>query len=246
MVKNAEDVKDLTKVSFSFIPSLRCNNRCSFCMYNASPDNKMVLDYDMTAVWMKGVDWSKVLGWGLYGGEPSIETDLYQRFYELLPEDLPKFVITNGTWSVDDKLTKDFLGWCAGKFHIIISGTLEHQRHQDVNFLAALAKEFDGAITLKDEDEEMHPMGRLARGDWGCTERCIWHEQPIRLGIFTTGHIILQNCDGVYPVVGHIENTSFMEAFEAGVKIRTLGCEKAKTRNVNDIFTFLETVANFR
>ena len=96
MVKNAGDLKDLTKVSFSFIPSLRCNNQCSFCMYGASPDNYTTLDYIQVKEWMKSFEWDSVIGWGFYGGEPSIETDLYQKFHELLPPDLPKFVITNG------------------------------------------------------------------------------------------------------------------------------------------------------
>ncbi|KKN37004.1 hypothetical protein LCGC14_0767640 [marine sediment metagenome] len=123
MVRNSDDIKDLTKASFSFIPSLRCNLECPFCMYAGSPDNNLTLDYDKTAKFIKTVDWEKVVGWGLYGGEPSIDTDLYQRFFELIPEKMSKFVITNGAWSTDIQKHVDFLQWCGGKFHVIISGT---------------------------------------------------------------------------------------------------------------------------
>lgn len=239
MVRNAEDVRDLTKVSFSFIPSLKCNNRCSFCMYGASPENNLTLDYTNVVRWMASVEWGKVIGWGLYGGEPSIDMELYQKYYELLPRGLPKFVITNGTWSKDADSATKFLRWCAGKFHIIVSGTPEHRENQNVVFIQELAKSFDGAITYKDEHEEMHPMGRLAREGWACSRKCVWHEQVMRLGIFPTGHIILQNCDGVYPVVGHIEKTPFNEAFEEGVSIRTIGCGMKRT-NINDLLSLVE------
>ena len=238
MVKNADDIKDLTKVSFSFIPSLRCNNRCSFCMYRASPGSTITLDYKATAEWMKTVEWDKVVGWGLYGGEPFIDMELYQKFYELLPKGTHCFVITNGTWSRTDEDTKTFLKWCANKFHIIVSGTQEHQRHQSVNFIRALAKEYNEALTYKEGEEEMHPMGRLAKPDWTCTKRCIWHEQPIRLGIFPTGDIILQNCDGVYPVFGTIYRHNFNEAFAWGQHIRTYGCNKGD-ENINDLLSQL-------
>lgn len=234
MVRNANDVKDIEHVSFSFLPSLRCNNSCSFCMYGSSPSNNTTLDFQKVSNWMKTVEWDKVIGWGLYGGEPFVDLPLYQRFYELLPNGLPKFVITNGTWSLSDNDTKEFLGWCAGKFHVIISGTREHRQHQAVDFIKALVKEFDGAITYKEEDEEMHPMGRLARPDWKCSTKCIWHEQVTRLGLFPPGYIILQNCDGVYPVIGHIDDMDFTEAFERGRDARITGCNK-KCMNINDL-----------
>ena len=234
MVRNAKDVKDLEHVSFSFIPSLKCNNQCSFCMYGASPDNKQTLSYDTTAKWMKSVVWDRVIGWGLYGGEPFIEMQLYERFYQLLPEELPKFVITNGTWSKSDTDAKNFLQWSVGKFHIVVSGTTEHRRHQSVNFIKKLARQFDGAITYKDEYEEMHPMGRLSKPDWNCLKKCLWHETVTRLAIFVTGHIILQNCDGVYPVIGHIEQMGFAEAFEKGRELRTIGCDRT-CMNINDL-----------
>ena len=35
-------------VDLSFVPSLRCDLRCSFCMYDAGPDNDAVLDLEAT------------------------------------------------------------------------------------------------------------------------------------------------------------------------------------------------------
>lgn len=236
MVRNAGDVRDLTKVSFSFIPSLKCNSRCSFCMYDASPENNLSLDFVATAEWMQSVDWDKVIGWGLYGGEPFVDMPLYQKFFELLPAGLPVFVITNGTWSRNAEDTQKFLAWCAHKFYIIVSGTPEHREYQSIAVIEALVKAYAGGITYKVEDEEMHPMGRLAREGWACTRKCIWHEQPIRLGVFPTGDIILQNCDGVYPVVGTIYQNTFSDVFKKGVQVRECGCSAVDV-DLNDILT---------
>jgi len=85
---------------------------------------------------------------------------------------------------------------------------------------------------VKDEDD-MHPMGRLAKENWACTQKCLWHKQAIRIGIFPTGDIILQNCDGVYPVVGNY-NQPFNKVFENAVLARNIGCLNG-CRNINDI-----------
>lgn len=234
MVRNAEDVKDIEHVSFSFIPSLHCDNSCSFCMYGAGPDNHTTLDYDAVKEWMNTVEWDKVVGWGFYGGEPAIEIALYQRFYELLPKGTRTFVITNGTWSNSEERTAEFLKWCTNKFHIIVSGTPEHQEHQNVPILKEFEQSCPDGITYKFGPEEMHPMGRLASTCWTCTRKCTWHQQVMRLGIFPTGHIILQNCDGVYPVIGHVNGTNFEQAFKMGQIIRTEGCSRGHM-NVNDL-----------
>ena len=236
MVRNADDVKDVEHVSFSFIPSLHCDNACSFCMYGAGPDNYTTLDYDAVKSWMHLVDWSKVVGWGFYGGEPAIEMPLYQKFFDLLPHGLRTFVITNGTWSNDEERTAQFLAWCTSKFHIIISGTPEHQLHQNVSMLKEFQQSCPDGITYKFGPEEMHPMGRLASPEWSCSKKCVWHQQVTRLGIFPTGHIILQNCDGVYPVLGHISDMNFNEALDRSKDIRATGCS-LKCTNVNDLIS---------
>ena len=44
----------------------------------------------------------------------------------------------------------------------------------------------------------------------------------------------MQNCDGVYPVVGHIRTHTFDQVFRAGVEVRLGGCATG-CRNVNDV-----------
>ncbi len=200
-------------------------------MYCGSPKNTLELNYEDTVAFMGTVEWDKVIGWGMYGGEPSIDTALYQKFYNLLPTDISKFVITNGVWTSHIDTMDEFLKWCGGKFHIIISGTPEHKKYQNTAIVAEMKK--FGGITVKSEDK-MHPMGRLAEDGWICSRKCVWHEQAIRLGIFPTGDIILQNCDGVYPVIGHIKKDSFLDAFVNAQVIREKGCLKGMP-NINDI-----------
>jgi len=239
MVRNAKDKKDLMKVSPSFIPSLRCNNRCSFCMYKASPENNTQLNLEDARIFVKTVDWNKVIGWGLYGGEPSIEMDLYDKFYQLLPEDVPKFIITNGSWSKSEYDTDKFLRWCANKFRIVISScTDEHRNHQNIDILKELSGRKD--VYVKFDDEELHPMGGNFHGKVNCSEKCLWHQQPIRFGLFPTGDVILQNCDGAYPIIGRIED-GFDSVFANAVDLRCMGKNLCKnTKNINDILLMIQ------
>ena len=234
MVRNAEDKKDLTKVSLCFVPSLKCNNRCSFCMYEAGPNRDVILDLDKTKRFVETVLWDKVCGFGLYGGEPSIETDLYQQFCDLIPNSIQKFVITNGAWSKSEEETKQFLSWCVNKFHIIISScTEEHRVNQNFKVIQELSEK-DG-VTVKFLDEEIHPMGRAYFGDVKCYEKCLWHVQPIRFALFPTGDVILQNCHGAYPVISNIEE-GFMVAFKMAVKVRKKGLSVCrKLESINDV-----------
>lgn len=237
MVRNAEDKLDLTKVSPSFIPSLRCNEECTFCMYKAGPKNNIQLDFNLAKYFVKTVDWEKICGWGFYGGEPFIEMDLYQQFYKLIPENIPKFIITNGLWSKSKNDTDKFLYWCANnKFRVVISScTKEHRNHQDLKIIKKLSH-LEG-IHVKFKEEELHPMGRNFYGTVCCTEKCIWHKQPIRIGLFPTGHVLLQNCNGVYPIISHIKE-GFITAFNNAVRVRQNGIsECAKLESINDILS---------
>ena len=231
MVRTTKDQIDLEHVDFSFIPSLRCNLSCSFCMYCAGPDVQMVLDLGATRRFMKTVEWDRVAGWGLYGGEPSIDLSLYQRFYDLLPKHIKKFIITNGSWSKDKEKITEFLSWCAERVYVVVSGTPSHVAHQNRSFLEELSKDSLGVIIKA--DDELHPMGRLAKDDWTCTKKCLTHPQPIRVGLFPSGDFILQNCDGVYPVLGDLKY-SFRNIFNRARSIREQGCVKG-CYNVNDI-----------
>lgn len=234
MVRSAKDIKDLTKVTPSFIPSLRCNNNCSFCMYTAGPTRNEQLNFDDAKDFVESVNWDYVVGWGLYGGEVSIEMNLYQKFYELLPNDLPKFIITNGTWSQSAQDTIKFLQWCANKFRVYISScTKEHKANQNSAVIETLSK-MDG-IYVKFDEEELHPMGRYYNNTYKCTQKCLWHQQPVRIGIFPTGDVLLQNCDGAYPIVGNIRD-GFDFVFDKAVQVRRKGnslCNKLKS--INDL-----------
>jgi len=90
-------------------------------------------------------------------------------------------------------------------------------------------------IVVKEENEEMHPMGRNFKGVVNCTEKCMKHKQPVRLGLFPTGDILLQNCDRAYPVVSHISE-GFTVAFDNVVRVRKNGRLECKQLfNINDV-----------
>lgn len=200
-------------------------------MYCAGPDMDIQLNLDDAKHFVDTVDWDKICGWGFYGGEPSIDIELYQQFYELLPlpnkvsDFVPKFIITNGSWSKSEYDTGRFLRWCRDKFDIYISsGTDEHRAQQDPDVIRTLSQH--EGIHVRYEDEELIPMGRNFKSSMKfqspCTEKCLWHKQPVRLGLFPTGDVVLQNCDGAYPVVSHIKE-GFTVAFDRAVQIREKG-----------------------
>lgn len=231
MVRIVKDKIDIAHVDLSVIPSLKCDLDCPFCMYGCSPKNRLKLSFKPLKQFLGTVDWQRITNFGFYGGEPSIEMPLYQRFIDLIPPRIPRFIITNGTWSVDLAKASKFLSFCSrNRMRIYVSGTAYHMKHQDRAVLEELAR--IGQVFLKDPDE-IHPMGKSEKADWKCTRKCRWHQQPIRLAVFPTGHIVFQNCDGVYPVVGSCAST-FKEVFKLAVKIRRETCNYAY-RNINEI-----------
>jgi hypothetical protein len=76
-------------------------------------------------------------------------------------------------------------------------------------------------------------MGRAAKAVWKCTKKCLTHPQPIRLAMFPGGEIIMQNCDGVYPVIGSYED-NFNDIYARAYATRKQGCTPG-VKNVNDI-----------
>ena len=190
-----------------FMYSLKCDLTCSFCMYNCHPGIDEVLSLDKLSVWLKTVDTSKIASFGVYGGEPSILLHGYAKCMDLVNHlDKPHFVITNGTWSKSLEKTKKFLEFCAKyKMHIVISGTPEHRAHQDRRIIEALAKEHPNAFRLKPKEENYHAMGRLKdKIPFKCTQKCMWWKKAIRIAVLPDGCILLQNCDGIYPIVGNM------------------------------------------
>ena len=214
-------------IDFSVMPSFRCNLTCWFCMYNCGPEVIQELDYSKTKTFLASVDWSMINAFGFYGGEPSISIPLYDQFIALVPKEINKFLITNGSWSTCLETTKVFLMWCAKhSFQVIVSSTPEHVKFQDRNFLKLLEKTFAGAIELKAPDE-IHAQGR-AKGKPGiikdCRGSCLRTDRNIRLGLKPDGNIVFQNCHGEYHVV-----QTYNEPF-TGILDRTVGIRDACLR----------------
>ena len=194
------------KFDFSIIPSLRCNLECPFCMYNSGPDVNVELDYTKTAKFLLTVDWEMINSFGFYGGEPSINLPLYQKFMDLIPEHIPKFIITNGTWSNDLGPCLDFIRFAdKNKLHVIISGTPYHIEHQNRAVLEEFKRISPASFTLKGDDD-IQPMGRASRSDWKCTHKCVSYDCATRVGLFPDGSIFFQNCNGIYPYVQYYSN----------------------------------------
>jgi hypothetical protein len=188
-------------IDFSFIPSLECNISCPFCMYNADPDNKLELNLEQTTIFTSTINWSLINSVGFYGGEPSINISLYQKFIDLVPIDIPKFIISNGVWSKELYQTIDFLNFLKiNRLHLVVSGTPYHKKFQNVRRLEIIKDLHPEAVTLKGDDK-IHPMGRAYIKNWSCSKKCQDLTKPIRLGLFPNGDILFQNCDGVYPIV---------------------------------------------
>lgn len=219
----AETAQTGKPFDFSIMPSYRCNLRCWFCMYDCSPHNKQVLDFNTTKRFLDTFDWSQINAFGFYGGEPSISTRLYDKFIALVPSNIPKFVITNGAWSLSDDYTDMFINWCAkNQFHVIVSSTPEHIAYQNRAFLENLVKEFGDAIELKKPDT-IHAQGR-AKGHDGiitdCGKTCLRTDRNIRLGLKPDGNIVFQNCHGEYHIIANYHD-----------HFNTLGTKAVTTRD---------------
>jgi len=230
MVRFIEKI-DLGHVDFSFIPSLQCDLECTFCMYGGGPVNKLELNLDHARQFLATIDWNRISSWGFYGGEISIALPLYQTFMDLIPPEIQKFTITNGSWTANPRLMDDFLSFSAkNHLRIIVSGTEEHKRYQNKEVIQFL----DGVSGIHFKgDDDIHPMGRAAKSPWICTQKCLTHPQPTRLAMFPGGHIILQNCDGAYPVIGSYRD-AFNDVFARSFAMRQNGCLTG-TLNINDI-----------
>jgi hypothetical protein len=210
MVKTPQTGKP---IDFSIMPSFVCNLQCWFCMYDCGPHNKIELNYNKTVEFLKQIDWSLINMCGFYGGEPSINIPMYEKFIKLIPDNLPRFVITNGTWSTDVIKRTNFINWCIyNKLWIIISSTSEHIKYQNRTWLEAFAKEMNKAvnnfIVLKEPDE-IHAQGRAKNYPNVvnfCKFACQRPDRNIRLGLKPDGDIVYQNCHGEYHIVQTYED----------------------------------------
>lgn len=235
MVKTIQTGKP---IDFSIIPSFRCNLNCWFCMYDCGPDNKTTLDYYKTLEFIMTFDWSQINAFGFYGGEPSIEMELYDDFIAMIPKDIYKFVITNGSWSTNSKKAVDFLRWChLHSFHVIVSGTPEHVLNQNRSFLEELHDACPDGLELKKPDE-IHAQGRAANHDWvekDCKFTCRRTDRNMRLGLRPDGKVIFQNCHGEYHTV-QTYNEPFDGIYERAKKIAD-NCYESRIKKLSEVLT---------
>lgn len=188
----------------SFMYTRRCDLMCPFCMYSSSPEVNDALDLNLLQAFLGTVNFSMIRSCGLYGGEPAVEIVGFGRVAEMLPLDVPKFVITNGAWSQSDWRTFEFLTWVVRyDLRVFVSGTVFHRKHQDRKRLEALEKR--GWLTLKKPDENFLPMGKLEGRPVQCTRKCAWADAPLRIAVTPDAKLIYQSCDGIYPTIGNIE-----------------------------------------
>jgi hypothetical protein len=193
----------------SFMFTRRCNLRCPFCMYDSGPEVTDELDLDKLKTWLVTVDPNRIASLGLYGGEPSIDMKGFGRSMILARRILghkPGFVISNGAWSKDKELTRQFLFFCqAHELFLVVSGTVWHRMYQDREVLENLAAEYPNCIRLKPVEENYQAMGRLeGKLRFTCSQKCQSWNRALRIAVQPDGNIIFQNCDGVYPVAGSI------------------------------------------
>lgn len=220
---------DEKPIDFSFIPSFECNLNCSFCMYDCGPLKMDELDLDKTVTFIQTIDWDLINSVGYYGGEISINMGLYQRFIDIVPENINQWCISNGTWSKYSDFMYEFIGFLKkNKLFLVVSGTPEHKKHQDEGILNIIEKNYPDAIRLKGDDE-IHPMGRAKIPEWSCSNKCQGYTNPTRLGLFPNGDILFQNCDGSYPLIQTYEE-SFEGIIDRVKKVtKKCSCQKVHT-----------------
>jgi len=199
-------------IDCSLIPSYECNLKCWFCMYDCGPNKKNILDIEKAKYFISKINFSKINQIGFYGGEISINLDLYQKFINLIPNEIPKFTITNGSWSRNLYNTNKFIRFVNNnKLYTKISCTPEHKKYQNKKVLKRVTRKYKN-IKIKDNDDtksKLLPMGRLSHHPFSCSFKCtkIPPKQPFRIALEPDGSVIFQNCDGVYPSIGSYKNS---------------------------------------
>ena len=194
----------------SFIYTKQCDLACSFCMYRSGPSVRDGINLTQLEMWLTSVDMSRIASFGVYGGEVSVAYEGFGACLDLVSYlGKPQFVLTNGSWSRDFGKTTEFLKFCNKyRLFVVVSGTAEHRRYQNREVLESLAEAQPNAFRLKPLEENFHAMGRLEGAiPFSCSGKCIWWNRALRIAVQPDGAVIFQNCDGVYPIVGHIYET---------------------------------------
>jgi len=201
--------KNPNGIDFSILPTLECNLKCSFCMYDCSSDNKEQIDLEKLEDFLLTIPAGVINAYGLYGGEPSINIPLYKRVVALLPVDAVLFTITNGSWTRHTWQWVDFVHFVVNySITCFISSTPEHTPFQDTYVLKNILRAYN-CFAIKEDDtlKPMLSMGRYSghEDDPYCTVKCVRLNGPERLAVMPNGDIIYQTCDGKFPVVGTID-----------------------------------------
>lgn len=210
----------------SFMYSKQCDLSCTFCMYSSGPEVNDRLDLKQLHSWMKTVRWGFINGIGIYGGEPSLFLKENSIILDHTNSSVPRFTITNGTWSKDPVSTAAFMLW-ALKYtvQVFVSGTDQHRAFQNPEMLRYLSESYPTLVRLKAPDTKILPMGRLIGEEVKCSLKCMIPRviAPTRIAVQPDGTIIYQSCDGVYPVIGSWYQDSFDDIAKKVDKYTQLG-----------------------
>jgi hypothetical protein len=179
-------------------------------MYKSGPTVNNKIDLEALNKWLLTIDPKLIASFGLYGGEPSIDMMHFGQCLVMAKKMIgnrPGFVITNGTWSKNSDETERFLEWSKQhSLYITVSGTAEHRRYQNRQVLEELNEKYSDWIKLKPLEENFHAMGRLEGVmPFSCTTKCMSWNRALRIAVKPSGDIIFQNCNGIYPIVGNIQ-----------------------------------------
>jgi hypothetical protein len=205
MVWNLQGTSNLFDLSFLY--SRECNLRCPFCMYSSGPEVKDRLSLSALYDFIQTIPMDRINSFGFYGGEPTMFLNENAGIMGWLPQDKPKFMISNGYWSRDQH-DATIVKWYAKHFgfKVFVSSTAAHQRVQNAEILAKFCERYPEQFEIKAAETEFLPMGRLAGRPIACSQRCDWDTRPLRLAVQPDGSVIFQTCDGSYPIAGHIDH----------------------------------------
>lgn len=218
------------KIDLAIMPSLECDLKCSFCMYDASPEKTGMLRSNCLRTFMDTVEWERINSVGFYGGEPSLHLGFIENVVtDLIPESIPKWIATNGTWSTSKEKTERFLNFCQYNRinNIRVSGNPEQVKYQNRKRLESISKVTP--VHLKGCDD-MQTMGRY-KMKRDCEGFCSTFS-TMRLAIKPNGDMLFQNCKGQYPIIGNITH-SFRGIVSKALQTRDMCLAKYKTQHTN-------------
>lgn len=214
----------MNKIDLSFVLSLKCNLECFFCMYDCSPLQKDTIDFNLLEKFIKTIDFNRINNIGYFGGEISILLKEYKKLTKLLPKNFPKFCITNGSWSLNEKSTNEFLNFILNDnfIYVKISSTKEHIRKQNIKVIENIISKYNNFYIKKDDlTSKLNPMGKLEYQSNNCSKICLNENVIKRYTIMPNNDIIYQICDGKNPIISNINN-NFESLLKSQIKCEYL------------------------